>query len=439
MGRIKKFGKVLVSVAPLITSLVAIGTVAIMFFSFQNGIKQENEKSKREIDSQISQRLTTAITHLGSDSEAIRIGALYQLRRLAEDSERDRDSIGEIISTFMRDGLKKQNAEINKKYPDGVTEKVKLWSELNTALTTLSVLNKEFPHEVPIHLQETDFTSIDWPQIYLWLPGAFLNGARFNNIAMSHIDLNGAYLEDANFENANLCDSKLNGAELSGTNFKKANLIGASFISAKSLWGANFESAVFYDEADFNNIDKLGADLDHVNLTGANFKKAYLIRAQFKWATLEDTNFTNANLLGANLGRATILEADFENVNLFNADLQYTTITDTNLKKVRLAYAYLGNANIIDSNLQDANLEEADLEHVDLSGSNLKGANLKEANLEGADLSGVNLRGANLTDVIITEDTVIDTKTKFDPGVREKLFPDFKPEAEEALTTTASQ
>jgi hypothetical protein len=62
-------------------------------------------------DAKLSERLSMAIEHLGNkDNTSIRVGALYELRRLAEDSPRDRASVQEIVTLFLNE----QRGEIDK-------------------------------------------------------------------------------------------------------------------------------------------------------------------------------------------------------------------------------------------------------------------------------------------------------------------------------------
>lgn len=100
------------------------------------------------------------------------------------------------------------------------------------------------------------------------------------------------------------------------------------------------------------------ADLDAVDLRGANFR--------------------GANLEKANLGGADLREARHKGANLKQANLRW--------------------ANLEGSNFQGAFLTGANLEGSNLRGAFLTMANVGGATFTGANLEGTNFRGANVTD-----------------------------------------
>ena len=100
------------------------------------------------------------------------------------------------------------------------------------------------------------------------------------------------------------------------------------------------------------------------------------------------------------------------------------------LKKAFLSYANFAGAELLGANLQGAELWGANLKRAKLWDVNLHGASLQDANLQGArlqrvNLQGADLRGAKIDGIIALETCFIDEHTLFDPGIREKYFPDF--------------
>jgi len=78
------------------------------------------------------------------------------------------------------------------------------------------------------------------------------------------------------------------------------------------------------------------------------------------------------------------------------ADLQEVNLQGANLRGADLQEADLRGANLQGANLRGADLQEADLRGANLQGADLREANLQGADLRGANLQGADLRGADL-------------------------------------------
>ena len=85
-----------------------------------------------------------------------------------------------------------------------------------------------------------------------------------------------------------------------------------------------------------NDPSGVQANLEDVNLKGANREDAILVGANLEYANLEDANLKGANLVNANL-RGAILKG----ANLEDADIAYATLVGVNLKGANLKWANL--------------------------------------------------------------------------------------------------
>ncbi|MBW4628061.1 MAG: pentapeptide repeat-containing protein [Brasilonema octagenarum HA4186-MV1] len=106
------------------------------------------------------------------------------------------------------------------------------------------------------------------------------------------------------------------------------------------------------------------AQLERVNLLGANLEGANLQEAELEKANLQGTNLQTANLQGVDFSKANLQGVNFQGANLYDADLE--------------------GANLQGANLQGANLQKADLQKTNLTTANIEGANLLGADLEDA-------------------------------------------------------
>ncbi|MFI5808837.1 hypothetical protein [Streptomyces sp. NPDC051561] len=53
-------------------------------------------------DGQVTDRYTAEVTNLGDDNEEVRLGGLYALQRIAQDSTRDAPTVVQVISAYVR-------------------------------------------------------------------------------------------------------------------------------------------------------------------------------------------------------------------------------------------------------------------------------------------------------------------------------------------------
>lgn len=261
---------------------------------------------------QSSERFAQAISQLGNkDSIAVRLGGIYSLGRLAEESEQKYyKEVVAVLTHYVRENAAyKQKDKVSKPfYQFGLVKEEpsskKVGSDIQAILDILKELSKLMGKDAqPLDLSKTD------------LQGANLDDFEFP--AKSN-------LEDANLEKVNLKGAILKETNLNKTNFKLANLESANLEKTK-LEGAIFTDATL-TTAKFNEVQ---------NSVGADFTKAKLNGAEFKGANLIKANLTEANLTGANLERvildeAILTEAIFVNAkNLHEDDIKHAVDWET--------------------------------------------------------------------------------------------------------------
>ena len=166
--------------------------------------------------------------------------------------------------------------------------------------------------------------------------------------------------------------------------------------------------------ANLERVNLVGADLHGVNLAEANLHQANLSKANLMGAGLAKANLQGAILGGANLQKASLWESDLQGARLALANLQEANLTQANLGKANLREANLQRANLTRANLKEARLSLSNLEGAILGRANLQEATLHhavlyEANLQEARLQGIKglqikqLRGANMSSAELPE------------------------------------
>ncbi|MGY1453782.1 pentapeptide repeat-containing protein [Streptomyces sp. SS8] len=249
-------------------TLAALGTLAVIVFTWLSIQQVDNEHALTR-EGQVTDRYNAAVGNIGEDALEVRLGGIYALQRIMEDSPRDQPSIVNVLSTYIRNHAKKPK--------QGTDGPIELPSDIQAALTALGSRNPDHDGTARIDLRNANLFGV-------FLIGANLDGA----------DLRGADLRGANLTDADLADAFLTGADL-----RDANLIGANLTDA-NLHDADLTGA-FLTGANLRDANLIGANLTDAFLTGADLRDANLIGANLTDANLHDADLTGAFLTGANL------------------------------------------------------------------------------------------------------------------------------------------
>jgi len=170
-------------------------------------------------EGQVTDRYTQAVEQLGHDGLAVRIGALYALERIADDSERDRQMVIEVVTAYIREHAKPPTsppADIGKEQPSP-----------DIAAAVNVVRRWRWGHRVD-------------------LEGAYLAGARLSGVRLPGAVLSRATLAGARLAKADLSSAFLNSTDLSRARLPAADLTGAHLEGAK-FDGATLDRAVLTD------------------------------------------------------------------------------------------------------------------------------------------------------------------------------------------------
>jgi hypothetical protein len=223
-------------------------------------------------EGQITDRFTKAIEQLGAltaknePNIEVRLGAIYALERIAQDSPRDHWTIMEVLTAYVRRNAPapdyvRQNTPAPVQVPtDRENEKtiaVGPSTEIQAILTVLGRRKRD-------HEREQEGQSLD-------LQKSDLRGANFQ----------GLHLEGANFHLASVEGARFYYAYMEKALFITASVKGASFQNAH-LEGAQFDMA-HVEGAWFDDAHVEGAHFDYAYVEGARFFGAYLEGASFRY------------------------------------------------------------------------------------------------------------------------------------------------------------
>jgi uncharacterized protein YjbI with pentapeptide repeats len=336
------------AIAPIFTLAAGLAVAGVTLM--RHFAQTEADRQRRIIES-----FSKAVEQLGNDKLEVRLGGIYALERISQESPQDYWTVMENLPAFVRERTQRTEAERTAKpleqrlaerayllwekagRPEGRSEafwtRAVAWEQLGGPPTDIAAV------AAVITRRSKDRQELEAEKGWrLDLSGADLRHAKLLHTNLSGANLSGADLTGASLFGANLTRAFLNDADLAGAFLNGANLSGAQ-LDAADLTGA-----------------QLIANLDHAHLTGADLTGAYLFDANLNGANLNGANLNGANLNGAYLSGANLTGAYLDGANLTDAYLD-----GANLTGAHLTGAYLNDANLIGAHLDAADLSEADL------------------------------------------------------------------------------
>lgn len=227
-------------------------------------------------DGQVTDRYTKAIEQLGSEKLDVRIGGIYALERIAQDSTKDHPTVMEVLAAFVREHSREPlSLSSDKPRPDTPGPR----PDVQAALTVIG--RRDIRRDrLRIDLSNADLTAV-------LLTGARLRGAIFHSATLVGADLDYADLSFASFI----------GADLSGAFFIDAILAHADLSGAK--FAGTYLSRADLTGAKFGRVIHPGDDLSGMDLTGGTLTVATLTGTPVTDATLSGANYDGADFTSA--------------------------------------------------------------------------------------------------------------------------------------------
>jgi hypothetical protein len=225
-------------------------------------------------EGQITERLTRAVDQIGSDNVDVRIGGIYALERIGQNSVSDRYTVQFILGAFVRN-----HAPWHVGTPDGPEHPTATLDQR----PSLRVVAPDIQTAVAVLARRQRARDV--------LPPNPFGGRLF----LSRVDLRGLEIYRGRLVNTHLQYANLARSQLQGTQLDRSILLSAD------LRECQLEGVSFVD-----------ADLSHAHLSGANLRGADLRRATLHGTDLRDADLTDAVLQEAQADTTTLWPSGFD-------------------------------------------------------------------------------------------------------------------------------
>ncbi|MFF2721261.1 pentapeptide repeat-containing protein [Streptomyces sp. NPDC058011] len=229
----------------VVAAVVAVGGLWYSNVQTRQANEQAREDRALAREGQITDRYTAAVGNLGEDKMDVRLGGIYALQRIMQDSRRDQPTIANVLATYIRTHTAKPPAK-GRDVP----------ADVHAALTVLATRDSSRDGNGFFLL---DLRGVKLPNVAL--PSVPKSSVALHRIDLSDADLNGAFLRNTDLKEARLIRANLRGADLEGADLHEANLEGADLRGA-DLGGADLTGTIM-----------TGADLRKSDLRGSKISK----------------------------------------------------------------------------------------------------------------------------------------------------------------------
>lgn len=211
-----------------------LAVITIVLTILRDGITRAQAAHDRE--THITSMYVDALAQIGDkDQVAIRIGGIYALRQIAEDSARHGDAVMAVLATFLRVQGVKGSTNVDDDKLDG---------DVDAAFNTLGHLRERLSSQTKLRL------------MLMRLPGVDADGLSFKSSDFGAMHARDSTMTNCDFEGSDFSQAEFWNCDLSGTSFINACLL-QSDLSGATLAGV-----------DFTGADFTGVRLFHTDLRG---------------------------------------------------------------------------------------------------------------------------------------------------------------------------
>ncbi|MEM9853522.1 MAG: pentapeptide repeat-containing protein [Pseudomonadota bacterium] len=391
-------------------SLLFLGVLGAPFVIWRSMVAQQQAniaQSQWDIAEQgmITDRINQAVAALGAEktkvttapgkdgrmqkdertvpNTEVRIGGLYALARIAEDSARDHVKIMKIICAFIR----------NNAGPLSTVKEMDPPPDELVGEDADHAGRKEAGEEYREELAKWRAGLKQPDEIRIALEVLSDRTAKQRRLEMRR-DYSGP---------ADIADFQKHGAPgLARALRKQPAEVRLAIREALGAWKAQLRAQPDY-RPDLRGADLRGADLSELDL-----QHARLENAEMQGADLWGANMQGAVLLGAEMQGADLTGAKMQGAVLRGAKMQGAVLFKAEMQGAVLLGAEMQGAVLRGANMQGADLVQAEMQGADLWGANMQGADLEGATLKSTDLRRCRMGRTRLRSVDFTQDTQFD-------------------------------
>lgn len=370
--------------APAAASSAAIAAVVLSLFTYSATNSSTTQQYNLSRNGQIADRFSKAVELLTAGETGKRLGGIYALQQIAEESPSYRDTVKNELSGFIRVNTHRQGPDC------GPSADVTKSPDLSAAT---SILADKPPVDDSALAHADGKKDSRWKndaKSFIDLSGSCLRGISMERSRLEYIHLNGADIGDSAFDDANLTHASLgaSGSNVMNDGSEYVAYLHSIGSGSLNIFGSSFRNAIL-DGADLSSI-VINRPCDASRRT-VWFHKARLKGAVMWQSVIPDADFTGAVMDDMKIAASAFVGGKFDSTTSFRnvtidqwIDLEQADLRGADLRGIRFVNPRKGQS-WPKINFRNANLYGADLRNVDLADADFSGADLREAKFDGLD------------------------------------------------------
>lgn len=321
----------------------------------------------------------------------VRIGAIYALERISEDSARDRINVSKIITEYLR----RHSIEYD--------ERSRTRSDVEAAFQALSPISKKLMitnHEDISYILDLNSCRIIGANVsQSTLFSSDFRNSRLSSASLSNsiivkcrffkAEIKDTQLEDSKFDRVNFSQSKIEESCLDRTHVKNCDF-------SKSTLNNNSMQHLSVSGSSFAGTTMIGNKLEHAKITRCDARGANVSNSELDHCILEQVDMRGAKLSCSSLKSATI-----RHCRLAEADLTQSELTNSFFDTADLRGANISNSTLLSVQLSNADITGVRFDNSDLRGSNFSGSNLRGISAKNSNLSNSNCAGVDFSEAVL--------------------------------------
>ncbi len=266
LNLVNEYRKTIAQIIGGIYVLIGLGFTWIELSSTKNTLVLSERRYVRE-------SYSDAVNKLGSNNPRVRLGGIYVLTDIVQESESYSNAVVQLLSTHVRMSVKDDNK----------ARKEELQACID-AITKNPLLATENPR-----------------------------GVSLQGISLQNYNFNGSFFKQSllyrgDFSNSDFSAATMEQSQFYGTLCKKCRMEGTNF-SETNMYGANLSQSILVN-ANLTHVNGQLAKLKEADLSGADLSNSDFAEANFSGANLTNARLDNTNLSGVDLTSAIGLTKD---------------------------------------------------------------------------------------------------------------------------------
>jgi hypothetical protein len=197
----------------LVNVIGGLAVAVTIYFTFQNYLVSRETLA--------TESFSKAVEKLGSDKVSVRLGGIYALARIAQQSSTVYFSIMQILAAHIQAQFDVDKAETTPR-PTHCPIEVQ---------SILTIIGERYWPDLEGYRIDLSYSRIT----QAWMPRADFHEIYFWGSKLDNVNFQGAKLDGADFKDAVLDHCNFDGASLAGTNFQGAEILTSIYLTEEQL------------------------------------------------------------------------------------------------------------------------------------------------------------------------------------------------------------